>query len=141
MVADADADYAKFDDRRLASGGATCFCGAEVEFFSRTQKNVTLSTAQAEYVAMKDVVKGDVFVEAVLIFMQPQMKKFCIPVTVYEDNQGVNQHANNPRSSHNSKHIEIRHPGFRELMSEQVIRVEYVPTTQQHADVLTVSCE
>ena len=69
--------------------------------------------------------------------MQPRREECCIQVTVYEDNQGAIQLANNPRSSQNSKHIDVRHHFLRELVSEQVIRVEYVPTAQQHADVLT----
>ena len=137
LVAYADSDYAKFEDRRSVSGGAIFFCGAVVEFFSRTQKNVTLSTTQAEYVAMGDVVKDALFVKSVLKFMQPQRKEFCIPVTVFEDNQGAIQLANNPRSSQNSKHIDVRHHFLRELVSEQIIRVEYIKSSQQHADILT----
>ena len=53
-----DADYAqKADDRRLVSGVAVCCGGTLVSWFSRTQKCVTLSTTQAEYVAMADGVK------------------------------------------------------------------------------------
>ena len=137
LVAYADSDYAKFEDRRSVSGGAIFFCGAVVGFFSRTQKNVTLSTTQAEYVAMGDVVKDALFVKSVLKFMQPQRKEFCIPVTVFEDNQGAIQLANNPRSSQNSKHIDVRHHFLRELVSEQIIRVEYIKSSQQHAEVLT----
>ena len=93
-----------------------------VGFFSRTQKNVTLSTTRVEYVATGDVVKDALFVKAVLKFMQPQRKEFCIPVTVFEDNQGAIQLANNPRSSQNSKHIDVRHHFLRELVSGQIIR-------------------
>ena len=48
-----DADYAhKADDRRSVSGVAVCCGGTLVSWFSRTQKCVTLSTTEAEYVAM-----------------------------------------------------------------------------------------
>ncbi|CAN0103649.1 unnamed protein product [Sphacelaria rigidula] len=137
LVAYVDADCAKFDDRRSESEGAIFFRGAVVGFFSRTQRNVTLSSTQAEYVAMGDVVKDALFVKVVLKFMQPQRKEFCVLVTVCEDNQGAIQLANNPRSSHNGKHIDIRHHFLTELVCEQVIRAEYVPTARQHADVLT----
>ena len=53
-----DADYAhKADDRRSVSGVAVCCGGTLVSWFSRTQKCVTLSTTEAEYVAMADGVK------------------------------------------------------------------------------------
>ena len=54
----ADADYAsKATDRMSASGGAIMCAGACVCWFSRTQKCVTLSTSEAEYVALGDAVK------------------------------------------------------------------------------------
>ena len=54
----ADADYAsKATDRRSVSGGAIMCGGACVCWFSRTQKCVTLSTSEAEHVALGDVVK------------------------------------------------------------------------------------
>ena len=58
----ADADYAsKATDRRSVSGGVI-MCGvANVCWFSRTQKYVTLSTSKAEYVALGEAVKELLF--------------------------------------------------------------------------------
>ena len=57
LVAYADADYAsKATDRRSVSGGAVMCAGACVCWFSRTQKRVTLSTTEAEYVALADTI-------------------------------------------------------------------------------------
>ena len=54
----ADANYAsKATDRRSVSGGLIMCGGASVCWFSRTQKCVTLSTSEAEYVAFGDAVK------------------------------------------------------------------------------------
>ena len=53
LQAFADADYASTAaDRRLVSGGLVMCGGACVSWFSRTQKCVTLSTSEAEYVAL-----------------------------------------------------------------------------------------
>ena len=50
-----DADEAhKADDRRSVSGVAVCCGGTLVAWFSRTQKFFTLSTTEAEYVAIAD---------------------------------------------------------------------------------------
>ena len=50
-----DADYShKAEDRRSVSGVAVCCGGTLVSWFSRTQKRVTLSTTEAEHVAMAD---------------------------------------------------------------------------------------
>ena len=59
----ADADYAsRATDRRSVSGGAIMCAGACVCWFSRTQKCVTLSTSEAEYVALGNAVKELLFV-------------------------------------------------------------------------------
>ena len=53
LEAFADANYAsKATDRRSESGGAIMCAGACVCWFSRTQKCVTLSISEAEYVAL-----------------------------------------------------------------------------------------
>ena len=54
----ADSDFAsKATDRRSISGGAVMCGEAAVSWFSRTQKCVTLSTSEAEYVSMADSMK------------------------------------------------------------------------------------
>ena len=58
-----EADYAhKAEDRRSVSGTAVCCGGALVSWFSRTQKCVTLSTTEGEYVAMADGIKEALYV-------------------------------------------------------------------------------
>lgn len=89
-------------------GRGNIFCGTVVRLFSRAQENATLSVTQAEYVAIGDGVKDTRCVKAVLKFMQPRRKEFRIPATVREDKHGDIQLANNPRTSHNSKHTDVR---------------------------------
>ena len=64
-----DANHAsRATDRRSVSGGAIMCSGTCVCWFSRTQKCVTLSTIEAEYVALGDAVKKVVVLEASLAF-------------------------------------------------------------------------
>ena len=51
---------------------------------SNTQKCVTLSTTQAEYVAMSDIGKEILFLRQVWSFMLPKARMPCI--AMYEDN-------------------------------------------------------
>ena len=62
-----DANYAHKAGRRSVSGVAVSCGGALVSWFSRTQKCVTLSTTEAEYVAMADGVKESLYVSGVLV--------------------------------------------------------------------------
>ncbi|CAB1113161.1 unnamed protein product [Ectocarpus sp. CCAP 1310/34] len=97
----ADADFAsKAADRRSVSGGIVTCGGGAVSWFSRTQRCVTISTTEAEYVALGDVVKEILFLRQIWRFMLPQVGMPCIPV--FEDNQGAIQLAQNPISNSNS---------------------------------------
>ena len=88
LVAFADANYAsKATDRRSVSGGAVMCAGASVSWFSRTQKCVTLSTTEAEYVALADTIKEAMFSRYVWCFIFPGLAETCI--TILEDNERV----------------------------------------------------
>ena len=89
------------------SGRVVMCGGAAVYWFSRTQKCVTLSTTEAEYVAMSECVKEDLFVRHVWCFILPARGMPCMKA--FENNQGAVQLAQNSMTNSNSKHIDVRH--------------------------------
>ena len=108
-----------------------CVC-----WFSRTQKCVTLSTSEAEYVALGDAVKELLIRRQVWNSMLPGKGMPCFPI--FEDNQGTVQLSQNPVSKNsNSKHIDVRHHFLRELVRQGDISVSHVPSKYQHADIST----
>ena len=133
----ADADYAsKATDRRSVSGGLLICGGASVVcWFYRTQKCVALSTSEAEYVALGDAVKVLWFLRQVWRFMLPS--KVMPYFSVFEDNQGAVQLAQNPVTNSNSKHSDVRHHFLGERVRQRDIKVVHVPSEFQHADILT----
>lgn len=132
----ADADYAsKATDRRSVSGGIIMCGGSCVSWFSRTQKCVTLSTTEAEYVAMAEVLKEALFLRQVWRFMLPKAGMPCIPL--FEDNEGAIQIARNPVTNSNSKHIDVRYHFIRDLVARKEISISHVSSELQHADFLT----
>ena len=122
-----DADYAhKADDRRSVSGVAVC-CGVTlVSWFSTTQKCVTLSTTEAEYVALADGVEEARYVRGGLVFLVPSLGSPSIGV--FEDNKGAIILAKNPLSSSNSKRIDVRYHFLRELLGTGDLSVKYLRT-------------
>ena len=132
----ADADYAeKENDRRSVSGIAVTLGGTAVSHASKTQRVVSLSTSEAEYIAAGDGVKEALFVRAVLSFIAPETSGASIKVL--EDNQGAKALIENPLSSAKSKHIDVRFHFIRVLFRTRKIVVEYVKSAEQHADILT----
>ena len=101
----------------------------------RYQKCVTLSTSEAEYVALGDAVKELLFLRQVWRFMLPSKVMPCF--SAFEDSQGAVQLAQNPTTNSNSKHIDVRHYFLRELVRQRDIKVVRVPSEFQHADILT----
>ena len=100
---------------------------------SRTQRCVTLSTREAEYVALAKEAKEGVFVRSVMSFMQPNMYE----ITLMEDNEGAKAMAKNPLSLSRSKHIDVRWHFIRELVEKKELKVVHVASEWQHADILT----
>ena len=129
-------DFAsKATDRRSVSGGVVMCAGACVSFFSRTQKSVTLSSTEAEYVAMAEGFKEAIFLRYIWSFIFPDRDVGC--TTVFEDNVGALHLVNNWATTPNSRHIDIRHHFLGERVANGEFRVVHVRSDLQHADVLT----
>ena len=131
-----DSDYASTaTDRRSVLGNVVMCAGACVSFSYRNQKSVTLSSTEAEYVAMANGLKEAIFLHYLWSFIFPDRDMGC--TMVKEDNAGALHLANNPATTPNSKHIDIRHHFIRERVAVQEFKVVYVPSELQHGDFLT----
>ena len=96
---------------------------------------MTLSTTEAEYVALADTIKKLVFLRYVWIFILPGLGSECI--TVFEDNKVARHQAHNPVYASNSEHVDVRHYFLRQLVFRGEFDIVAVESEQQHADFLT----
>ena len=132
----ADADYADIgNDRRSVSGVVVMLGNTAVSASSTTQHCVTLSTSEAEYVAMAHGAKTALAIKAVLNFVQPHLSGRAIDM--YEDNEGAKALAENPQGSHRSKHIDVHFHFLRGLVRLGQVIIHSVASAEQHADILT----
>ena len=98
LTAYSNAYYAdKSNDRRSVSGAVITLGGAAVSWASSTQRWVTLSTAEAAYVALGEGAKEALFTGAVSLFTCPELNVSC--ARVFEDNQGAIALAEDPLSN------------------------------------------
>lgn len=100
------------------------------------QPIVTLSSTEAEYVALCSAVQEAVYLRR--LFSSIGMKQKA-PTVIYEDNQStiaLSQREVTKTNDH-TKHIDVRFHFTKDKIREQVIKLEYVPTKHQLADALT----
>ena len=95
---------------------------------------MTLSTIEAEYVALADTIKEVIFLRYVWSSNLPGLGSECI--TVF-NNKWARHLAHTPLCASSSKHIDIRHHFLRKLIFRGEFDIVAVESEQQHADFLT----
>ena len=129
-----DADWASsLDDRHSTSGNVFMMAGAAVSWLSKRQATVALSTAEAEYMSLTSAVQEAVWMRRLLQALGVKLESLVI----YEDNQGSIKMAHNPVLHSQTKHIDIRYHYIRETVAEGTVMLQYCPTKDMVADILT----
>ena len=100
---------------------------------SKKQNYVSLSTAEAKYIAI-----GGCCTQ--LLWMKKLLHDYKIPqdiMCVFYDNTSVINLSKNPIQHSKSKHIEIRYHFIRDLVEDKVVCLEFIYTDNQKADIFT----
>ncbi|KAK3237406.1 hypothetical protein CYMTET_52516 [Cymbomonas tetramitiformis] len=129
-----DSDYAGCKvTRRSTSGIAVFLCGSLIIFSSMIQKCVSLSTTEAEIIAMSEGAREVKYVLNVL----DSLVDIYRPVPMYCDNQGAIHLATNYVNNSRSKHIEVRNMYIRELIKAKDTEALYTGTDDNTSDIMT----
>ena len=135
LVGYTDVNYADdLDDRHSTSGNLFLMSGGPVSWFSKKQPIVTLSTAEAEYVALSTATQKATWIRQLLLDFHLQLEQATI---IMEDNQGAICIARNPMTRTRTKHIDICYHYVREALAKGTINLQYCPMETMVADVLT----
>ena len=135
LIALSDSDFAADKVKRVSvTGYVIYFMGIPVAWRSRGQKGVTLSTSEAEFVALSEVVKELKFIIQVLETMKIEVK---LPITVHVDNVGAIFMATNHTSSDRTKHVDVRYHFVREIIEDGVVKIKFVRSKENDADLFT----
>ncbi|KAL7296878.1 hypothetical protein TKK_0010268 [Trichogramma kaykai] len=112
----ADANWGSdITDRKSYSGYVFSLCNGAISWCSKKQKSVALSFSEAEYMSLSDAAKEAIFLSSLL-------KELACYQPSY--------HAR-------SKHIDIRAHFIREALKDGKFTLEYMPTEEMIADILT----
>ena len=130
-----DSEYAGDKDSRISVYGYILyFCGAPIAWKSKAGKSVTLSSTEAEYVASSEIAKEVIFVRNIL---ESVGIKIELPIKIRVDNVGAIYLANNYATSQRTKHIDVRAHFLREYIENGVLKVEFIRTEDNDADIFT----
>lgn len=129
-----DADWASnIIDRRSYTGFCFLLCNGVISWECKKQKTVALSSTEAEYMGLSEACKEAVYLRSLQYEIANNMYTFKL----FNDNQSAQKLTENPIFHKRSKHIDIRYHFCRECVSNKVVTVHYMPTTEMPADILT----
>ncbi|GMF45584.1 unnamed protein product [Phytophthora fragariaefolia] len=132
-----DADWgSNTDDRRSVSGIMVLIGNGPVVFKSKYQRTVALSSAEAEYMVLSLCVQEMLWTRSMLKDMGKEQED---ATQIWEDNQGAIALAQNAGYHARSKHVDIRHHFIRENVENGTVKVDYIDTKRQLANMLTKS--
>ncbi len=114
-----------------------------VHWVSKLQTEISLSTTEAEYIALSQAMRELLPMREFLSQVQQKMKlESSEPIkiwsTVFEDNNGALSLAKSPKITPRTKHIAVKYHFFRShIGNEHGILLEKIDTLEQIADIFT----
>ncbi|SOV04775.1 uncharacterized protein UDID_11094 [Ustilago sp. UG-2017a] len=135
LVVHSDANWASDAtiQRRSTSGSVVFVYGNPVTWKSATQKCVSLSAVEAEFIAATEATHE-------VLFLKQLLHSIGIATstpTVYSDNTGCIQVSKDPAQHWKLKHIDTKYHFICNNVQEGRVQVKYVDTKQNLADILT----
>lgn len=132
-----DSDWAGDSaDAKSTTGTVTLLSHAAVEWRSKKQTTVALSSSEAEYVASAEAARDIVWLRRFLAHVgcaQP------LPTTLFIDNTCTIGMANNDGVHHaRRKHINVKHHFIRQCIRvDKTIKTHWIETSKNVADIFT----
>ncbi|XP_074377259.1 secreted RxLR effector protein 161-like [Apium graveolens] len=134
-----DSDLAGSTEDMRSTGAMVFYLNDNlITWVSQKQRCVALSSCEAEFMAATAAACQAVWLRNLLIQITGVEHG---PVIIYVDNMSAIDLAKNPVFQGRSKHIDIRYHFIRECVERGEIKVKYVITNEQRADVLTKAME
>jgi hypothetical protein len=121
------------NDRKSTSGGCFYVGNNLVAWMSKKQDSISLSTAEAEYIAA-----GSCCTQ--LLWMKTLLGDygFSLDTMVINcDNTSAINISKNPVQHSRTKHIDIKHHFLQDLVESEVVSLSFIPTENQLADIFT----
>ena len=129
-----DSNYATdAEDRKSISGMIHTIGGTIVNWSCKKQATVTLSSTEAEYIALSECSK-EVKFEWMLLKELTGVEQ---PAIIHEDNTGAIFLVNNQQVGPRTKHIDVRHHFIRGLIKQGTLKVRFIRSEYNPSDIMT----
>ncbi|KAJ1686058.1 hypothetical protein LUZ63_017448 [Rhynchospora breviuscula] len=130
-----DADWAGCPDDRRSTTGFSIFLGGNlVSWSAKKQTTVSRSSTEAEYRSLALTCAEILWLQ----YLLHELRVFPVdPPTLWCDNIGATFLASNPIFHARTKHIEIDYHFVRERIARKQLRVQFLCSKDQIADILT----
>eukprot|EP00253_Pinus_taeda_P014918 PITA_14918 len=122
------------DDRKSTSGNAFFMGDCLVSWLSKKQSSISLSTTEAKYINTANCCTQILWMKEALKDVNIETKQ---RITIYCDNTSAITLSKNPVMHSKTKHIPIKYHFLHEQVVEQNIKLEYINTKEQIADIFT----
>jgi len=122
------------DDRKSTNGAVFYQGGCLVSWLSKKESSISLSIAEAEYIAAAACCTQVLWMKQTLQNLQV---KFDEPIPIFCDNPSAISISKNLVMHSKTKHILIKYHFVREQVAEKNIKLEYVGTKEQIVDIVS----
>ena len=113
--------------------------GGAVSWKAKKQGCVAQSSAEAEYMALAAAASEAIWLSNIYTFATSSTSTKLVQILA--DNQGAIKMAKNDSSGTRTKHIDIKYHFVRDSHAKNLFSLEYCPTTEMAADILTKPLE
>ena len=130
-----DSEFCGDKETRISFYGFILYlCGAPISWRSKAGKSMTLSSTEAEYVAISELAKEVIFVKQVLESIGLKVE---FPIILEVENVGAIYLSYNCTTSQRTKHIDARMHFVREFIEDGILKVIFVRTEDNTSDIFT----
>jgi hypothetical protein len=130
-----DSDYGGDKESRISVTGYIIYLlGVPICWKSKSQRSVSLSSSEAEFISLSEGAKEIKFIVQVLMTMGIEVE---LPVIVRVDNVGAIFMAENVTTTGRTKHVDIRYHYVREFVEDGFVKIIFVRTAENYADQFT----
>ena len=133
-----DADWAgDHADRKSTSGYVFMLLGAPISWGSKKQSSVSLSTSEAEYIALSLTIQEGKWIHRLLCEVLTAANEEGPELIIFEDNQSCIKMTKNLVNHGRAKHIDIKYHHIRDEVKRGEVKLQYCGTATMLADIMT----